>query len=257
MTALLPSDIATLLDAGATRDLVSDRSTARAYVKERHTHCETAFLTGSVALGTAHALSDIDLYVIDNRVAAPLREQVFYKSRPIQTTIMSDISLLAVIDRARRSGEITYLPALQSAVWIFGGKSFLRYLAEAVEKLLKAGPPIYGSAQIHRTRSLIINALIKVRDDEPLYVRYDNSAKVIANAARYLQLCAGTWLHSDIKFSQVIQDCQIYHRLMATAANVLAGDCQEFRAACHELLSAQGEVLWADERFALMLRDGR
>jgi len=117
---LLPEDLVTNKHFRVEKNLGGQHhalSAAHAYVRARHKSCLVSFVTGSYSSGRFGEYSDVDIYVIDERVNKPLREQII-TTFPLQVAIMDTRHLQRLIQLESIHGSITITHALYNAKYL-------------------------------------------------------------------------------------------------------------------------------------------
>lgn len=173
---------------------------ARVIVAERYDGCEVALLAGSVVRGQATATSDLDLVIVDARLAAPYRESFVAHGWPVEAFVNTPKSYRRFFasDAKRRTPS---LPAMCAEGIVLRDRDGLaeRIKAEARDWLAR-GPAPLSARELRDARYALTDRLDDfigaTRRDEGMF-----AAHALATLAAELVLAAhcawsgrGKWL---------------------------------------------------------------
>ena len=223
------------------------------FVDRRYGDSLCSFLAGSYATGTATEYSDVDIFVIDDRFASAVREHRIYDSYPLQIVVMSAAYALGLIDSSRRSGALSFIPAMAVGKKLSGSEDIFRVITDAGKRALAQGPEPALPARIARARLAVINNYLKVASgcDDPVE-RFGACTKLVHSTARYIQLSAGAWTLNEVRYEEILRSSVEYEALVRAAPTALQGDPTGLLTAVHAILLARGELLWGTETCGLL-----
>ncbi len=247
---LLPTDISALVNwGGGERPADYQRAAVQVcvrYVEEKYAHAKCAFLSGSFATATMSPTSDVDLFVIDEAVSQPSREQICRDNFRIQVGILSLADAFKVMDTARRHGRLFIIPAFSVAMHIFGDVRSVEKLKEIAQSLYNSGPEI-SRPMIRKYRVTLINNYIKLfRVNTPLE-RYGSVIKVVLSAGDYIQARSHSWVIPEVRYEKTLRESERYAEIASSVPDALRGVVEPLQRHIHELLEEDGPVEWCTE----------
>src|SRR5690348_9439571 len=166
---------------------------ARAIVAERYDGCDVALLAGSVVRGQATATSDLDIVIVDVRLAAPYRESFVAHGWPVEAFVNTPESYRRFFasDAERRTPS---LPAMCAEGIVLRDRDGLaeRIKAEAREWLAR-GPAPLTPREMHDARYALTDRLEDfigaTRRDEGMFAAHE----LAALAAEFVLASHGAW----------------------------------------------------------------
>jgi hypothetical protein len=223
------------------------------FVGRRYGESLCSFVAGSYATETATEYSDVDIFVIDERFASALREQLIYDSYPLQVAAMSAAYALGLTDSCRRRGALSFVPAFAVGKKLSGRDDVFCVVTGAAKRALALGPDAIPAARVARARVAVINNYLKVASGcDDAAMRFGACTKLIHSTARYIQLSAGTWTLNEVRYEDVLRSSPEYEAVVRAAPAALAGDVAGLLASVHAILRSRGELLWGTESCGLL-----
>lgn len=223
------------------------REVARRYVEEKHPGSACAFLVGSYARAKATFWSDVDIFIVDDRVSSPFLVQTLFHGFPIQASTFNGSTAWRLMDTDYQSGSYYLLAAFAHADHLSGSRELVEALSRRGADLLNAGPPPYGQRQIASCRATLVNQLLKLSKDASRPVSFGTCSKLLETFGRYLQLVAGHWIVGDAPFDPFLKESPDYQKAVGAVATALAGDAVPLISAVADTLAASGEIRWSTD----------
>lgn len=214
------------------------------FVRQHHGDSYYAFLTGSHASGTATPQSDVDIYVIYEERPQAVRKQILFRSYPLQVGIMSEGYLRAIIDRDRRSGSLSFLPAFAASIHLEGSVEAFKSLRHEAVRVLGDGPPLATPARIARARAAVINNLLKLFRGMDEVERFGACVKLIRNVGKYIQLCDQAWIMNEVRYEAVLRESHEYAAAIEAVPQALTGNVEPLIHVVYGILQSRGAVNW-------------
>ncbi|QLG92374.1 nucleotidyltransferase domain-containing protein [Pseudomonas yamanorum] len=250
---LLPEDLVTNKHFRAEKNLGGQQyalSAARAYVRARHKSCLVSFITGSYSSGRFSEYSDVDIYVIDERVNKPLREQII-TTFPIQVAIMDTRHLQRLIHLESVHGSITITHALYNAKYLSGDTHYFDSLHKDAMQRIET-PPLYDRRIVYRCRLAVTNNLIKLRKVKTEIEISCAAVKLFQSVIKYLQLESGSWIYNNEFCHLNLHECDEFTAVRTHFSKAVSGDTYDFCDAIAQLLRSRGEMKWSTHETGLL-----
>lgn len=231
---------------------VAARKAAREYALARHSQCTCSFLSGSYAEENASPMSDVDIFVLDERAASPAREQIWSGGYALQVNLMTTAYALRLIESDRIAGTLIYLPAFAVAEFLTGHRDAFEVIKRSASETIARGAPPANPTRIARARIAVINNYLKLYREADAVERFGSCVKLVRSIATYLQLSSGSWVLNEVRYEPVLRDSGEYAEVVGAVPAALAGDAASLLSATHSLLRRRGEVVWNTEETGLL-----
>lgn len=247
MSAQLPEDF--MCDIARRHDAIvtgsayaSALKAAKIYVEARHPKCTTAFVTGSYYDSVQTRFSDVDVYVIDERIPTPLREHIMVGGYPLQVGIMSTFSLLEAISDLSLEGSLFMPPmAFSRGVHIFGDSAVFTRILKRANAIIAAGPPPRNADTLRFYRTRLIAAYVKLFRDHEFPRRYSIVDEAVKAGIDYVNIESKEWNVSRIGMGQTLSEINDIIRSVSMA---LDGNYSHLRNSLCNILESRGPLKW-------------
>lgn len=179
--------------------------TARNLVHERLPEARSAWLGGSIVLGTATATSDLDITVLLTGAPAPYRESLRYHQWPVELFVHTETSMEYFLATERKARKPTTLRLIGQTQILLDSDGSGEYLRENCAALLAAGPEPLTIEELRAQRyglTDVLDDLMGSRDDdERLLIAFNlwraTAELLLLGHGRWIG--SGKWLHRELE----------------------------------------------------------